>query len=164
MPDQALSSEDAALQVVAHTDGACIGNPGPGGYAAIMRRGMKRRVVRGYELETTNNRMEVTAAIKAIESMKSDAALTIISDSEYVVKGMSEWLPRWKANGWRSCDKKPVKNRDLWERLDALVAARPKGVLFVWTRGHAGDPANEEADAIANAEALKAMRQSPARP
>lgn len=142
-----------ARRVIAYTDGACINNPGPGGYAAIMVRESERRIVKGREAATTNQRMELTAALKAIESMKTDAPLTIVSDSQYVVKGATEWLAGWKAKGWKTASKKPISNRDLWENLDVALAARPNGVLFEWTKGHAGTLLNEEADRLAEAEA-----------
>ncbi len=148
-----LSGEDARVTV--HTDGACIGNPGPGGYAAIMKRGNERREIRGGDPSTTNNRMELMGPIMALESMTTDAPVTIYSDSEYVVKGMTIWLVSWKAKGWRKSDKKPVLNRELWERLDTVVSRRINGVEWRWTKGHADDPDNEEADRIAGEEALK---------
>lgn len=121
-----------------------------------MIRGTERRVIKGNKDHTTNNQMELTGPIEAIKSMKTDAAMTIVSDSEYLVLNFNERLPGWKANGWRTKAKKSVQNRDLWEELDALVASRVNGVVFQWTRGHDGDAANEEADGIANAEAAKA--------
>lgn len=153
-----IASEELP-RVFAYTDGACIGNPGPGGYAAVMTNGTGRRTLRGHQRLTTNNQMELMAVIKAIELMKTEAPLTIVSDSQYVTRGMNEWLPNWKAKSWRTSDRKPVANRDLWERLDTLVAARPHGVVFEWTRGHAGHPQNEEADKSANEEAKAAQAE-----
>lgn len=150
---------DAQSQLVTiYTDGACLANPGPGGYAAVMMRGTARRVIRGRDPETTNNRMELMAPIMALESMKTDAPVTIISDSEYVVKGMTEWIARWKAKGWKNGKRKDVANRDLWERLDTLASKR--AITWQWTRGHADDVHNQEADRIASEEARKAQQKS----
>ena len=151
---------EAVGPVVVHTDGACIGNPGPGGYAAIMKRGVERRELRGGDPETTNNRMELMGPIVALESMLTDAPVTVHSDSQYVVKGMTIWVHSWKAKGWKNAQKQPVKNRDLWERLDAVVSTRLNGVKWIWVKGHAGDPQNEKADRIANEEAQKASERA----
>ena len=113
-------------------------------------------MIKGNEDHTTNNQMEMRGAIEAIKFMKTDAPMTIVSDSNYLIKGMNEWLPDWKARGWRTKAKKPVKNPELWNQLDKLVAARLHGVVFTWTKGHAGNSLNEEADRVANAEAAKA--------
>lgn len=150
---------NTARHIVIHTDGACIGNPGPGGWAAVMelRDGdtvVKKKHLAGREKETTNNRMELIAAIKALGSLNSSHPVTIWSDSEYVVKGMSEWLHGWKANGWRTSSKKPVKNADLWQALDAACEDRKVG--WQWVRGHSGHPLNEEADRLAHVQARKA--------
>lgn len=139
-----------------YTDGSCIGNPGPGGYAAIMLRGQERRVIRGGDFDTTNNRMELMGAILALESMKTAAPVIIHSDSQYVINGMTKWLRDWKSKGWKTSDGKAVKNRDLWERLEAATASRPNGVMWIWVRGHDGHIYNEEAHCVASAEAALA--------
>ncbi len=131
------------------TDGACTGNPGPGGWAAILRAGSHERELSGGEKATTNNRMELMAAIGALEALKKPSAVTIHTDSRYVMDGATKWLPRWKLNGWRTADKKPVKNDDLWRALEA--AAAPHAVTWRWVQGHAGHPENERADALARA-------------
>lgn len=128
------------------TDGACLGNPGPGGWAAVLRLGEREKELVGGEPETTNNRMELMAAISALEALKRPSKVRLVSDSEYVVKGITEWLPGWRAKGW-----KKVKNRDLWERL-AEVAGRHE-VTWEWVRGHSGDVMNERVDRLAVAEA-----------
>jgi ribonuclease HI len=143
----------------AHTDGACLGNPGPGGWAAILHIGGKERVLTGRAAgTTTNQRMELMAAIMALEALPAGLPVTVVSDSEYVVKGASAWLAGWKARGWRNTQGKPTANRDLWERLDALNAARP--VTWRWTKGHAGHALNERVDGLANAEAEAAAREA----
>jgi len=129
------------------TDGACTGNPGPGGWAAILRSGRHERELSGGERATTNNRMELTAAIRALQALKKPSSVAIHTDSRYVMDGITKWLPRWKANGWRTADKKPVKNEDLWRALEA--AASPHDVVWRWVKGHDGDPDNERADALA---------------
>ena len=139
-----------------HTDGACSGNPGPGGWAAILRWRGRERVLSGGEPETTNNRMELTAAIRALEALKRPSRVRLYTDSDYLRRGMSEWLPRWRARGWRTADGKPVKNRDLWQRLEAL--SRRHRIEWHWLRGHAGDPLNARADRLARSEAAKQRR------
>ncbi len=138
-----------------HTDGACSGNPGPGGWAAILRWRGHERVLSGGVAETTNNRMELTAAIRALEALKRPMRVRLYTDSDYLRRGITEWLPRWKRRGWRTADRRPVKNRDLWERLDA-AAARHR-IEWHWLRGHAGDPLNERADRIAR-EQIRRLR------
>lgn len=151
----------SARHVVVHTDGGCIGNPGPGGHAAVLRMWrngemMKRTAITGREGHTTNNRMEMMAVIAALEAIKPGVCpITIVSDSQLVVKGMTEWLEGWKRKGWRSSQRKPVENRDLWERLDDLNQ-RHGDVRWEWVRGHNGDPMNEEVDMLANTEAMEA--------
>jgi ribonuclease HI len=132
-----------------HTDGACSGNPGPGGWAAILRWRGHEKELSGGEPATTNNRMELIAAIRALESLKRPMRVRLHTDSQYLQRGIREWLPRWKARGWRTADRKPVANRDLWERLDSLVNRHR--VEWVWLRGHAGDPLNERVDRLARA-------------
>ena len=143
--NQALNS------VVIYTDGACKGNPGPGGWGVLLRSpdGTEKELCGG-ELGTTNNRMEMMAVIQALQALKRPCAVTLYLDSQYVLKGMTEWLPGWKAKGWRTASKQPVKNVDLWQQLDALVAASGHTIDWRWVRGHAGDPGNERADALAN--------------
>jgi ribonuclease HI len=131
------------------TDGACSGNPGPGGWAAILRSGAHEKEISGGERLTTNNRMELTAAIRGLEALKRASAVTLYTDSRYVMDGLTQWLPRWKSNGWRTADKKPVKNDDLWKRLEA--AATRHDVEWRWVEGHTGHDENERADALARA-------------
>ena len=134
--------------VVIYTDGACKGNPGPGGWGAWLRWGQHEKDLFGGEALTTNNRMELTAVIEALASLKRRASVAIYTDSEYVKNGITTWIHGWKARGWRTAAKTPVKNIDLWQRLDALVASHD--VDWHWVRGHTGDPGNERADALAN--------------
>jgi ribonuclease HI len=134
------------------TDGACSGNPGPGGWGAILRSGPHERELKGGEAATTNNRMEMTAAIAALEALKRPSVARLHTDSNYLKDGVTQWLPRWKRNGWKTADRKPVKNVDLWQRLDAAIA--PHQVEWIWVRGHAGHPENERADRLA-AEGMK---------
>lgn len=131
-----------------YTDGACRGNPGPGGWGVLILEGGGERSLQGAEPETTNNRMELTAAIAALRELPAGSAATLYTDSEYVMKGISEWLPSWKARGWKTAAKKPVKNQDLWQALDA-ENARHK-VRWQWVRGHAGNHGNERVDRLAN--------------
>ena len=131
------------------TDGACSGNPGPGGWAAILRYGAHEKELSGGEPATTNNRMELMAVIKALQALNRSARATIHTDSRYVMDGLTKWLPRWKANGWKTADKKPVKNEDLWRTLDEEV--RRHDVTWTWVAGHSGHAENERADALARA-------------
>jgi ribonuclease HI len=138
-----------ASQVEIYTDGACSGNPGPGGWGALLSCGGKTKEICGGEPSgTTNNRMELMAAIQALELLTRPAVVRLHTDSAYLRNGITSWLPNWKRNGWRTADKKPVKNDDLWQRLDA--AASKHQVQWLWVKGHAGDPGNERADALAN--------------
>ena len=134
--------------VVIYTDGACKGNPGPGGWGAWLRWGGHEKELCGGEALTTNNRMELTAVIEALASLKRRANVAVYTDSEYVRNGITSWIHGWKTRGWRTSDKKPVKNTDLWQKLDALAAQH--NVQWHWVRGHAGDPGNERADGLAN--------------
>lgn len=143
------------------TDGACSGNPGPGGWAAVILEGERRREISGYEPDTTNNRMELSAAIEALEALPEAVAVDLHTDSQYLRNGMSAWLARWKRNGWRTADRKPVKNEDLWRRLDEL--AQRHHVRWHWVRGHDGHTENERCDALANA-AIRARRGSDSAP
>lgn len=131
------------------TDGACRGNPGPGGWGALLRYKGQERALSGGEPHTTNNRMELTAAIEALEALKRPCRVRLVTDSEYLRNGISRWLADWKRRGWKTADRKAVKNRDLWERLDA--ATQRHRVEWVWVRGHAGHPENERVDALARA-------------
>jgi ribonuclease HI len=131
------------------TDGACSGNPGPGGWAAILRCGIHEKEISGGELATTNNRMEIIAAIRALESLKHPSRVILHTDSRYLLDGITMWLPRWKANGWKTADRKPVKNADLWQALEA--AASPHKIAWRWVEGHSGHPENDRADALARA-------------
>ena len=138
---------DAGEIVEIFTDGACSGNPGPGGWGAILRWRGSEREMWGGEPMTTNNRMEMMAAIQALETLKRPVPAKLHTDSQYLRDGITKWLPRWKKNGWRTADKKPVKNVDLWQRLDEALAHH--NVEFIWVRGHAGHPENERADELA---------------
>jgi ribonuclease HI len=137
--------------VVIYTDGACKGNPGPGGWGVLMRSpdGTEKELCGG-EMGTTNNRMEMMAVIEALAALKRPCKVTLHIDSQYVLKGMTEWLAGWKAKGWKTSAKQPVKNVDLWQRLDELVAKAGHTIDWHWVKGHAGDPGNERADALAN--------------
>ena len=135
-------------QVDIWTDGACKGNPGPGGWGALLRQGAHEKTLFGGEPQTTNNRMELLAVIQALKALKRRCTVVVHTDSQYVQKGMTEWLPGWKRRGWLTADKKPVKNADLWQELEALV--REHELSWRWVRGHAGDPGNERADQLAN--------------
>jgi ribonuclease HI len=135
-------------EVLIHTDGGCRGNPGPGAWAAVLRSNGKERELVGSELRTTNNRMELMAAIKALEALKRPCRVRLVTDSEYVRRGISEWLPRWVEKGWRTAGKKPVLNRDLWEKLHSLNQVHQ--VIWEWVAGHAGHPDNERCDRLVN--------------
>jgi ribonuclease HI len=141
-----------------YTDGACRGNPGPGGWAALLIFGERRKEISGSEHHTTNNRMELLAAISGLEALKKvPTKARVYTDSQYVIKGISEWVENWKQRGWKTADKKPVKNQDLWERLDAL--AEKHDLEWHWVPGHAGVEGNERVDQLAN-EAIDAMVSS----
>jgi ribonuclease HI len=135
-------------EVEIFTDGACRGNPGPGGWGALLRSGHREKEIYGGDLDTTNNRMELTAAIRALEALKRPCRVVLYTDSEYLRRGISEWLTKWKRNGWRTVNRKPVKNEDLWRELDELSGRHE--VTWRWVRGHAGHPENERADQLAN--------------
>jgi ribonuclease HI len=133
--------------VIIHTDGACSGNPGPGGWGAILTSGQHEKELKGGEEHTTNNRMELMGAISALEALKMPSTVELHTDSQYVQQGISKWIHGWKRNGWRTADKKPVKNTDLWQRLDAAMARH--NVKWHWVKGHAGHEYNERADQLA---------------
>ena len=137
-----------ANHVIIHTDGACKGNPGPGGWGAILQAGGKSKEMSGGEPLTTNNRMELTAAIMALEALTRPCEIDLHTDSKYVMDGITSWIHGWKARGWKTADKKPVKNDDLWKRLD--VARARHNVKWHWVKGHAGHALNERADQLAN--------------
>jgi ribonuclease HI len=147
--------EGSAGRVVIHTDGACSGNPGPGGWGAILEWGGRRREIKGGEAHTTNNRMELMAAISALETLKRPCDVDLHTDSQYLRQGIMSWIHGWKRNGWRTADKKPVKNADLWQRLDGAVARHT--VHWHWVRGHSGHDLNERADELAR-EAIAELR------
>ncbi len=133
--------------VTIHTDGACSGNPGPGGWGVLLAMGQRERRLSGGEARTTNNRMEMLAAIRALEALKRPCRVRLNTDSVYLKNGITEWIHGWKRNGWRTAARKPVKNADLWERLDELAGEHE--IEWRWVKGHAGDPGNETADELA---------------
>ncbi|OGT63674.1 MAG: ribonuclease HI [Gammaproteobacteria bacterium RIFCSPHIGHO2_12_FULL_45_9] len=135
-------------KVYLFTDGACRGNPGPGGWGVLMRFGTHEKQLHGGELNTTNNRMELLAAIKALQSLKTSCEIELTTDSQYVRNGIMEWLPQWKSRGWKTANKKPVKNQDLWELLDKEVSRHQ--IIWHWVRGHSGHRENELVDQLAN--------------
>ena len=145
--DAAVPRESPADVVVVHTDGACSGNPGPGGWGALLAWGDRVRELKGGEAETTNNRMEMMAAIMALEALKRPCTVEIWTDSAYLKGGITGWIHGWKKNGWKTADKKPVKNVDLWQRLEAALARHRVG--WHWVKGHAGHAENERADQLA---------------
>lgn len=147
--------ETPSPAVEAFTDGACSGNPGPGGWGVVLRWKGVEKELKGGEPDTTNNRMELTAAIRALEALSRPVPIRIHTDSQYVKNGITQWIHGWKRNGWRTAAKDPVKNADLWQRLDQLVAQHQ--VEFAWVKGHAGHPENERADALAR-EGLRQAR------
>jgi ribonuclease HI len=145
-------------QVEMATDGACKGNPGPGGWGAVIRMGANEKELSGGEALTTNNRMEMTAAISGLNALTKPCRVTLSTDSRYVMDGLTKWIKGWQRNGWKTADKKPVKNADLWQEL--LNAAKPHRIEWVWVKGHAGHPENERADRLASDAAIDAGRGS----
>lgn len=144
--------------VVIYSDGACSGNPGPGGWGALLMSGSHRKEIFGGEAETTNNRMELTAAIMALEALKKPSKVDLHTDSQYVKNGITAWIHGWKRNGWRTADKKPVKNAELWQRLEA--ATKRHDLSWHWVKGHAGHDENERADELAR-EGMKDFKRGP---
>jgi ribonuclease HI len=143
-----VADQGAERTVDIYTDGACSGNPGPGGWGAVLRYGTREKEIYGGEpAKTTNNRMELMAPIRALESLTRPVVVRLHTDSKYVLDGVTKWLPRWKSNGWQTAGKQPVKNADLWQRLDAAVHRHQ--VQWHWVKGHAGHPENERADQLA---------------
>lgn len=146
-------------QIEIHTDGACLGNPGPGGWAALLRYQGRERELAGGEVHTTNNRMELMAAIMALETLKEPCTAVLHTDSQYVRQGITEWMPNWVRRNWKTAGGAAVKNRDLWERLH--TAAQRHSIDWRWVKGHSGDPDNERVDTMARDEAVKLRRASP---
>ena len=152
-----MSEASSPKKITIHTDGACDGNPGPGGWAALLRYGEHVREIAGGEPATTNNRMELQAAISALGALKESCEVILFTDSEYLRQGITEWLPHWRPNNWRTVDRKPVKNEDLWRQL--YEAASQHQVTWKWLKGHVGHTENEQCDRLARAEVVKICRQ-----
>jgi ribonuclease HI len=148
---------DELTKVEIATDGACKGNPGPGGWGAVIRSGTRERDISGGEKLTTNNRMELTAAIEGLNALKRPCHVTLSTDSRYVMDGLTKWIKGWQKNGWKTAAKQPVKNADLWQAL--LDAAKPHRIKWLWVKGHAGHPDNERADKLASDAAVAASRR-----
>jgi ribonuclease HI len=155
-------SDEADQIVEIFTDGACLNNPGPGGWGAILRLGPHEKEIHGGEPDTTNNRMELTAAIKGLESLRRPSTVHLYTDSQYLRRGITEWISSWKRNGWRTAQKQPVKNADLWRQLDTIT--QQHDVQWFWVKGHAGHAENERADQLACLGAEEAAAQVAARP
>ncbi len=153
MNEQRPANDPAMKQVDIFTDGACKGNPGPGGWAAILRMGAHEKELTGGEAATTNNRMEMTAILRGLSALNEPCAVTVHTDSRYVIDGMTQWIFSWQKRGWLNAAKKPVANEDLWREL--IAAARPHKVSWEWVKGHSGHPENERCDALASAEAAR---------
>ncbi len=143
-----MKTTESPKTVIIHTDGACSGNPGVGGWGAVLEYNGHKKEIFGGEKHTTNNRMELTAAIRALQSLKTECVAELHTDSNYMKDGITKWIHGWKKNGWRTADKKPVKNIDLWQELDAAIASH--NVQWKWVKGHSGNAGNELADALAN--------------
>ena len=159
MSDTHSDSDNDKGLVEIFTDGACSGNPGPGGWGALLRRGKHERELSGSDAATTNNRMEMMAAIVALEALKRPCTVTLSTDSRYVLDGVTQWLANWKRNGWRTAKRAEVKNSDLWQRLDLAIA--PHDISWQWVKGHSGHPENERVDALARA-AIDELRKTQA--
>lgn len=142
------SASKVVTPVRIYSDGSCKGNPGPGGWGVLLKMGSAERELFGGEAHTTNNRMELLAVIRALEALTRHSVVEVYTDSQYVQKGIAEWMANWKRRGWKTADKKPVKNTDLWQRLDALASGHR--ITWHWVKGHAGHPENERADQLAN--------------
>jgi ribonuclease HI len=153
MNEQRPANDPTMKQVDIFTDGACKGNPGPGGWAAILRMGAHEKELTGGEAATTNNRMEMTAILRGLSALNEPCAVTVHTDSRYVIDGMTQWIFGWQKRGWLNAAKKPVANEDLWREL--IAAARPHKVSWEWVKGHSGHPENERCDALASAEAAR---------
>jgi len=145
------------IEVEIATDGACKGNPGPGGWGAVIRSGTREKELSGGEALTTNNRMELTAVIEALNALKRPCSVHLSTDSRYVMDGLTKWIHGWQRNGWKTADRKPVKNADLWQAL--IAASSPHRIKWEWVKGHAGHPDNERADRLASDAAIAVMRQ-----
>jgi ribonuclease HI len=143
-----LTAKTTNPPIEIYTDGACRGNPGPGGWGALLIAGKHEKTMHGGEPDTTNNRMELMAAIKALNALKSDSKVILHTDSKYVMDGINQWMPNWKERGWKTAAKKPVKNKDLWQQLDEAVGRHE--IEWRWVKGHNGNPGNEKADELAN--------------
>lgn len=144
-----MTDQNSSMKaVVLYTDGACRGNPGPGGWGAFLQYGHHEKELFGGEPETTNNRMELMAAIEGLSALSSPCSLELYTDSKYVLQGITEWMPDWKKRGWKTAAKKPVKNVDLWQRLDS--ESQRHEINWIWVKGHSGDPGNDKADELAN--------------
>jgi ribonuclease HI len=148
LTDANLTDQNSTPAIEIYTDGACRGNPGPGGWGALLIAGKHRKEMHGGEPETTNNRMELTAAIEALNALKDPSRVVLYTDSKYVMDGINKWMPSWKQRGWKTAAKKPVKNKDLWQALDAAVGRHE--IDWRWVKGHNGNPGNERADDLAN--------------
>ena len=146
-----MTTDTPTSNVTLHTDGACLGNPGPGGWAAILQWGEHESVLSGGLADTTNNQMELMAVIMGLEALKRPVSITVVSDSRYVLNGIQSWIAGWKRNGWKNAKKQPVANQELWQRLDA--ATQYHQIDWQWIKGHAGHPLNERCDELASAEA-----------
>ena len=146
-----VTTDTPTSNVTLHTDGACLGNPGPGGWAAILQWGGHESVLSGGLADTTNNQMELMAVIMGLEALKRPVSITVVSDSRYVLNGIQSWIAGWKRNGWKNAKKQPVANQELWQRLDA--ATQSHQIDWQWIKGHAGHPLNERCDQLASAEA-----------
>ncbi len=148
-----MSTKPTSSLIEIYTDGACSGNPGPGGWGAVMRWNDHEKELSGGEPDTTNNRMEMMAVIKALEALKRRSTVALYTDSKYVMQGLNEWMAGWKAKGWKTANRKPVKNQDLWQELDELV--QKHDVTLHWVKGHAGHPENERADVLATSAIIR---------